>query len=124
MHDQKKVEETLDEICIPVRRGRPKKRPAKIELDKGYDSKAVRKAIRKRHIWGRVSRRRWRGITHQRQVSDEKWGVRKRYAVERTFAWWDKYRRLLVRWERCPEIHLGFLLLASILEASRKLFLK
>jgi len=35
-----------------------------------------------------------------------------RFTVERTFSWEDKFRRLLIRFERIPERHLGFKLLA------------
>ncbi len=37
------------------------------------------------------------------------------WKVERCFAWYQsKYRRLVVRWERLPQVFNGFLALATI----------
>ena len=44
---------------------------------------------------------------------------RHRWKVERTFAWLHRYRRLLIRWDRRDDIHLGFLELACCLIAYR-----
>ncbi len=38
-------------------RGRPRKRPAKLHADKGYDFPRCREALRKRGIKGRIARR-------------------------------------------------------------------
>jgi transposase len=35
-----------------------------------------------------------------------------RWVVERTFAWLHNYRRLRIRWERDPIVHMAFLTLA------------
>jgi transposase len=40
---------------------------------------------------------------------------RRRFTVERTFAWKDKFKRLLLRFETKPIHHLGFKLLAFTL---------
>src|SRR5699024_10211772 len=42
-----------------------------------------------------------------------------RWVVERTFAWFHRYRRLLVRYERRADIHLAFFSLAAALIAFR-----
>jgi hypothetical protein len=39
------------------RPGRPRKRPAKLHLDKGYDYQRCRKALRRRGITPRIARR-------------------------------------------------------------------
>lgn len=39
---------------------------------------------------------------------------RKRWRIERLFAWFNNYRRLVVRWEYHPENYLGFLRLACL----------
>ncbi len=85
---------------LKSRRGRPRKRPAKMHADKGYDSKANREALRKRGITPRIARR---GIE-----SSEKLG-RHRWVVERTFAWLNRFRRLTIRYERRLDIHEAFL---------------
>jgi transposase len=38
-----------------------------------------------------------------------------RWVVERTFAWLNQFRRLRVRYEKRPDMHLAFLTLACIL---------
>ncbi len=82
------------------RSGRPRKRPAKLQADKGYDFPRCRKALRRRGIKARISRR---GID-----SSERLG-RYRWVVERTLGWLSRYRRLAVRYERRDDIHEAFL---------------
>jgi IS5 family transposase len=85
------------------RPGRPRKRPAKLHLDKGYDYPRCRKALRRRGITPRIARR---GIESSQRLG------RHRYVVERSLAWLVGYRRLQVRYERRADILLGFLHLA------------
>jgi len=40
---------------------------------------------------------------------------RKRWKVERTFAWLLSYRRIVVRWERHVGVYRGFVLIAMAL---------
>jgi transposase len=88
------------------RPGRPRKRPAKLHCDKGYDYPRCRRALRRRGITARIARR---GIE-----PGDKLG-RHRYVVERSLAWLVGYRRLQVRYERRADILLGFLYLACAL---------
>jgi transposase len=46
---------------------------------------------------------------------------RRRWKVERLFAWLHNYRRIVVRWERHPENFLGMLHLASAIILLRNL---
>ena len=104
VHDSKVLEEAVDAIEPTFRPlgkpGRPRKRPAKLHADKGYDFPRCREALRKRGIKARIARR---GID-----SSEKLG-RHRWVVERTLAWLARYRRLSVRYERREDIHEAFL---------------
>ena len=86
--------------------GRPRKRPEKLHADKGYDFGRCRKALRKRGIKARIARR---GIE-----SSEKLG-RYRWVAERTLAWFDRFRRLIIRYERRDDIHLAFTTLGAAL---------
>ena len=86
--------------------GRPRKRPAKLHGDKGYDSSDLRRALRARGITPRIARR---GIE-----SSERLG-RYRWVVERTQAWLLGCRRLGVRYERRADLLRGLLLLACAL---------
>jgi IS5 family transposase len=107
VHDSRMMLETVDAIA-PVRgkRGRPRKRPAKLHADKAYDSRALRGELRRRGITPRIARR---GVE-----SSERLG-RYRWVVERTISWLNRFRRLRVRYERRADIHLAFLHLGCAL---------
>ena len=88
------------------RPGRPRKRPAKLHGDKGYDYPRCRAALRRRGIAPRIARR---GIESSQRLG------RHRYVVERSLAWLVGYRRLQVRYERRADVLLGFVHLACAL---------
>jgi hypothetical protein len=69
------------------RPGRPRKRPAKLHGDKGYDYPRCRWALRRRGIKPRIARR---GIESSQRLG------RHRYVVERSLAWLAGYRRAAV----------------------------
>jgi len=86
--------------------GRPQRRPDKLHADKGYASRANRQALRRRGIQPRIARKGFESSTHL---------GRHRWVVERSLSLLHRFRRLLIRYERDPEIHQGFLDLAAIL---------
>jgi IS5 family transposase len=88
------------------RPGRPRRRPAKLHLDKGYDYPRCRRALRRRGITPRIARR---GIEPRDKLG------RHRYVVERSLAWLVGCRRLQVRYERRADLLLGFVQLACAL---------
>jgi len=102
------AEQTLDTIRVWRQRGRPRRRPAHLVADRGYDSGAFRRALRQRGI--RVSipakRRpaRWRP-KRGRPVALHPPAYRTRWTVERTFAWLGYARRLVIRWERLVSVY-------------------
>ena len=109
-HDSMLLEAMVDAVA-PVkglrgRPGRPRKRPAKLHCDKGYDCPRCRRVLRRRGITPRIARR---GVESRDRLG------RHRYVVERSLAWLVGYRRLQVRYERRADILLGFLYLASAL---------
>ena len=108
-HDSMLLEEVMDAVW-PVRgsrgrAGRPRKRPAKLHLDKGYDYPRCRRALRRRGITPRIARR---GVESRQRLG------RHRCVVERSLAWLVGCRRLRVRYERRADL-LGFLHLACAL---------
>ena len=107
VHDSRLLEPLLDAVP-PIRQcaGRPRKRPGKLHADKGYDYRRCRRACRRRGIVPRIARR--------EIESGERLG-RHRWVVERTLAWFARFRRLTVRYERRLNILLGFHLLAAAL---------
>jgi transposase len=109
-HDSLLLEAMVD--AIPAvkgprgRPGRPRRRPAKLHCDKGYDYPRCRRALRRRGITPRIARR---GIEPGDKLD------RHRCVVERSLAWLVGYRRLQVRYERRADILLEFFYLACAL---------
>lgn len=101
------LEETIDAIpALKGRRGRPRKRPAKLHADKGYDYPRCRQALRRRGISPRIARR---GVESKDRLGRHRW------VVERTLSWLNRYRRLRIRYERRDDIHQAFLSLSCAL---------
>lgn len=93
VHDQRLVEATLD--SIPVSRPRPsRRRKQHLCGDKGYDADAVRHAARRRHYTPHI---RSRG---EEQIQCRRGARPRRWVVERIHSWMNRYRRILVRWEK------------------------
>jgi hypothetical protein len=82
----------LDDVP-PIRTpsGRRRRRPAKVDADKGYDSRANRAWLRRRGIRARIARR---GIESSAHLGRYRW------KVERSLSWLSCWRRLQVRWDR------------------------
>ena len=116
MHDIKTLDETLDSIVIK----RPKPflyHPQHICLDKGYDFPVMERAVIERKY---VPHIRHRGenlddvvICHQP----------KRWVVERSVSWLNRFRKLLVRFEKKSENYLGLIQLACCLTVYRRTIL-
>lgn len=104
-HDSRMLEAMVDAVP-PVRQtvGRPRKRPGKLYADKGYDYDRCRRALRKRRIKPRIARK---GVD-----SSERLG-RRRWVAERTIAWFSRFRRLTIRYERRADIHTAFTTIAA-----------
>jgi transposase len=111
------AEQTLASIRVRRVRGRPKQRPAKLVADRGYDSKAFRQALRRRGIAMCIPPKRrpasWRA-KRGRPVVARKDDYRRRYTVERSFAWLGTYRRLLIRWERLFTVYRAWFAVALL----------
>ena len=97
--------EALVDAFPPIHRpagqpGRPRQRPHKLHADKANDSRRCRAVLRRRHIIPRIARRR---------IDSSECLGRYRWVVGRTIAWLPRNRRLLIRYERRPELHQAFL---------------
>jgi putative transposase len=107
-HDMKLVDRTL--ASIPVERPQPTvEEPHHLSLDKGYDYDAVRETVA---AYGYTAHIRTRGeeATAKREIP----GYRaRRWLVERTPSWMNRFRRLLIRWEKHVDNYLAFLHIAS-----------
>jgi hypothetical protein len=109
-HDSMLLEQVVDAVS-PVKGpqgcpGRPRKRPAKLHLDKGYDYQRCRRALCRRGIIPRIARR---GIESSARLGRHRW------VIERSLAWLVGHRRLQVRYEQRADILLAFCHLACAL---------
>ena len=87
--------------------------------DKGYGSDALRERLSARGIEriapNRSNRKRRTAAGHSLRR------CRRRWKVERTFAWLGNFRRLTVRWDRLFVIYRAFFHVACLLIAARHL---
>jgi transposase len=81
---------------IAGRRGRPRRRFDVLLADKGYDSRTIRAACRRRGTTPIVPTRRSKGIKSLGKL---------RYLIEQTIALLHQFRRLAIRWERRLDLH-------------------
>lgn len=103
-NDFKMAEATLD--SIPVPRPQPtRRRPQGLCLDKGYDYDEVRDLAKE---FGYTAHIRARGEEAQ-AIKHEAGFKARRWVVERTHSWMNRFRRVLVRWEKKAENYLGLL---------------
>jgi len=103
-HDMKLARPTLDSIVVP--RPEPTKdEPQNMCLDKAYDFPEVRDLLEE---YGYTAHIRSRG----EEIKDKKKipGYRaRRWVVERTHSWMNRFRRLLIRWEKKEENYIAML---------------
>ncbi|WP_367575269.1 IS5 family transposase [Streptomyces griseoaurantiacus] len=92
--------------------GRPRRKPASLFADRGYDHDIYRDQVSARGIVPAIARR---GTLHGTGLGTYRW------VVERSFAWLHGFRRLRIRWERRADIHEAFLKLACCLITHRQL---
>jgi len=106
-NDMKLVEATL--TSIPVERPDPTaEAPQNLCMDKGYDYTEVRETVA---AFGYTAHIRARG--EEAQALKRKIGYKaRRWAVERLHSWLNRFRRLLIRWEKRLDTYLAFLHLA------------
>jgi transposase len=103
-HDKKVAEATLE--SIPVERPEPTpEEPQGMCLDKGYDYDDTRDLVRE---FGFTAHVRARG-EEAKELKKEAGEKARRWVVERTHSWMNRFRRLLIRWEKKVENYFGML---------------
>lgn len=102
VHDQILATDTLK--GIPVPRPRPtSRRPQHLCCDKGYHGRPVEQLARRRGY-----------VPHIVPRGEERQACRRgrkarRWVVERAHSWTNRFRRLLVRWEKKADNYLAFI---------------
>ena len=92
--------------AVVVRAPRGPRRPKNLCLDKGYDYKDAEQAVRRRGVCPHIRRR------GEPPLAGRRHGRPRRWVVERTNSWHNRFRTLLVRWERQACNYLALLHLA------------
>ena len=100
----KLVRSTLDSIV--VERPEPTaEQPQGMCLDKGYDYDEVRQLLDE---FGFTAHIRARG-EEAKALKQEAGFKARRWVVERTHSWMNRFRRVLIRWDKKAQNYLGFL---------------
>lgn len=112
LHDKWSLEGTLDGVVRKA--GRGVRRVQHCCLDKGYAFRDCEAIVRERHI-----------IPHIRQKGEAPLvgrvhGRARRWVVQRTNSWHNRFRALLIRWEVKAKNYLALVYLASALIAHQQ----
>lgn len=100
--------QTLDTLRVARPRGRPKRRPEKVVVARGYDGQAFRAALRRRGIGMCIPPKRRPATWKAKRgcpVVARKEEYRLRYTVEHSFAWLGNFRHLVIRWDHCYRVY-------------------
>lgn len=106
-HDMKLVGPTLYQIAI-ARPEPSEEYPQNLSMDKGYDYEPVRELLAQ---WGYTAHIRSRGQEKQQKQTVPGYRAR-RWVVERSHSWLNRFRALLIRWEKQVDNYLALLHLA------------
>lgn len=94
---------------LPVRRPSPRRSRQGMCMDKGYDYPEIRELV---SMYGFAPHIRSRGEEHQCMKRRRGYRAR-RWVVERTHSWYNRFRGLLIRWCKKDENYTAQLHLAS-----------
>ena len=113
-HDMKLLQEMIDNIVIE----RPAYLPVRVNLclDKGFDYRKCEELVVENCMRPHI---RARG----EEIKDKEEGKKpRRWVIERDFSWLNRYRRLLIRWEKNPANYLAFIHIACCVMILSKFF--
>ena len=112
---------TLNQVCVPRAKGRPRQKPKRVIADRAYDSDLLTQRWKRRGIEliapyrnNRLERRYEDGRKPRR--------YKRRWKIERTNAWLGQFRRVLVRHDHLLTVYLAFFHLACLWITLRKCF--
>jgi len=113
-HDMKLVRDTLGNLVVD----RPEPtatQPQGMCLDKGYAYQEVRDILAEFGFTAHI-----RGRSEEAQALKREASFRaRRWVVERAHSWLNRFRRILIRWEKKPDNYIAFLHFACALIAFR-----
>jgi putative transposase len=112
LHDKWSLAATLDAVVLKC--GRGVRRTQHCCLDKGYAFRDCEAAVRDRGIRPRIRQK------GEAPLLGRVHGTPRRWVVERTNSWHNRFRALLIRWEIKPQNYLALVYLASALIAHQQ----
>lgn len=102
--DFKLARDTIE--SIPIKRPRPTRDcPQGMCLDKGYDYAEVDALLKEFRFTGHIARR----GEDTRKLKRKARHKARRWVVERTHSWMNRFRRILVRWEKRADTYVALL---------------
>lgn len=118
-HEKKLIEKTLQSVQIPNRSGKFHNKVERLVYDRAADYDDLRDALEQQGVDLIVPHRRNRKRP-KRQDGRKLSRFKRRWKVERTFAWLGNFRRLLIRYERLIEVYRAFFHIACFLIVLRR----
>jgi putative transposase len=132
-HDIKAVTDVMDNAVVnkpqptsPAITTKSKTIQQHLCLDRAYNSKAVEQEIIKRGYVPHMPYKRKRGeekAKDKEKTFQKRYHPRRRWVVERTNSWHNRFRKLLIRYEKKVENYLGLVQLSSSIIIYRKIIL-
>jgi len=130
-HDIKAVTDVIDNTVIkrtfvskPKRGKRQRRKYHHLCLDRAYQSKPIEQEIIKRGYVPHIPHKRKRGQVKKKAHQKQYDSVRnKRWVVERTNSWHNRFRKLFTRYEKKVENYLGLVQLSCSIIIYRKIVL-
>jgi transposase len=114
------IETTLKNVSVPrPRGGRPRNKPKRLIYDRAADSDPLRKRLKNRGI-ELICPHRSNRTKPPTQDGRKLRRYRRRWKVERTFAWFGNFRRLVVRYDRNISMYNAFFHVACIMITLRQ----
>jgi putative transposase len=113
-HDMKLVRATIESLVVERPAVTPEA-PQGMCLDKGYDYDDVRATLAE---FGFTAHIKARG-DEAKELKAEAGKRARRWVVERSHSWMNRFRRILVRWDKKPDNYLALLHFACTLIAFR-----
>ena len=117
-HDMKAAINTLDNIVVKRRPSKKYKEKQNLYLDKGYDFQEIENGVIKKGYLPHIRHRGEQSITnhHHRHPA-------RRWVVERTNSWHNRFRKLLVRYEKKIENYFALVCLGCCILIYRRIIL-
>ncbi len=109
-HDSYNLKETIQRLFHDLKRLGLDYRDAVFNADSGFDTREARKMLWNRKVRPNIpeNKRNRKRVKRGRPRYFDAAAYKQRFVIERTFAWIDKFKELLIRFTRKDSYFLGF----------------